>query len=234
MHHSGKPGHAARQLRLHTFFSAAFPVGAFAYSHGLEAAIANEQIIDRDTCHDCIVQIIRYGSVWNDALLLCEAHRLIGDGEHYEQKDLRSINELALALCASRERYQETTQLGQAFANACACWAQSQHPAVAALEPDIALPVAVGMIGALHRFELAELLPIAMQAACSNLVWIVSRLLPMGQSESLSIIHDLETTLTEAAFQAQSASLNDLGSCTLLIDLASIAHESLPTRICVS
>jgi urease accessory protein len=66
----------------------------------------------------------------------------------------------------------------------------------------------------------------------SNLAWIASRLVPLGQTTCLQMIATLETTVEDIAILAMGASLDDLGSCTLLADLASLQHEQLAGRVC--
>src|ERR1700740_2202947 len=59
----------AAQLRLLTWFSPAFPVGAFGYSHGLETAIREGPRVDGETLEAWIAGLIEHGSGWTDAVL---------------------------------------------------------------------------------------------------------------------------------------------------------------------
>jgi urease accessory protein len=104
----------AQQLQLLlAWMSPAFPIGGFAYSHGLEFAIDDRQVTDAATLRQWIADIIERGSGWNDAVIFA---RCWAD-------DPDALNELALALAGSRERYLETTSLGNAFLLAAATWA---------------------------------------------------------------------------------------------------------------
>lgn len=220
------------QLRLHTFLSASFPTGAYTYSHGIETAIQDNRISDADSCLEWIANIVRLGSGWNDALLLCEAHALLDAHRQIDAQALQTTNDLALALSAGEERYRETMQMGSAFLRAAANWPDTQHEALSGLENLISLPVAIGIIGALNRIPLNHLLPVSLQASTSNLVWIATRLVPLGQSDSLLVIGTLEPILSSVSEQAMNASLEDLGGCNLLGDMASIEHEVLDSRVC--
>ena len=222
-----------QQLRLHTFTSAAFPIGAYTFSHGIEAAICESLIHDRISCFNWIKSLLTQGSFWNDAVLLCQAWALVEPSGQVNEDALLEVNELALALCAGAERYRETVQMGAAFVRAASVWPDSQHPVFSTL-PTIALPIAIGTLGALNKLPIQLMLPISLQASTSNLVWIVTRLLPMGQTDSLRVISELEPVLIDVADKAMHASLDELGSCTLLSDIASIEHESLVSRVCVT
>jgi urease accessory protein len=100
---------SAQFLHLMAVMSPAFPIGSFAYSHGLEWAIDTSEI----DVLDWITSLVRHGSAWNDAVLFSVAY----DPDDTKRLD---IDELALALAASRERYLETTDLGQSCAKAVA------------------------------------------------------------------------------------------------------------------
>src|SRR5690606_8828127 len=53
-------------LRLMTWLSPAFPVGAFAYSHGLERAIEERLVRDRVSLIGWLQVLLEHGSAWND------------------------------------------------------------------------------------------------------------------------------------------------------------------------
>lgn len=91
-------------LTLLQWLSPAYPVGSFAWSHGLEQAVAAGQVHDAHSLQDWLAVVLEYGSGRNDAILLCAAHR---------GKD---VADLAAALGPSRERRMKTTQHGAAFA----------------------------------------------------------------------------------------------------------------------
>src|ERR1700720_4512325 len=71
----------AALYRLLAWLSPSFPVGAFSYSHGLEAAAAAGMAHDRATLQGWIAAIVVQGSGRIDADILCQAYRaaLAGD-----------------------------------------------------------------------------------------------------------------------------------------------------------
>jgi urease accessory protein len=62
-------------LILAQWFSPAYPVGAFAYSHGLETAIAAGRIAGPGDLQDWLTDILRHGAGRADALFLAAACR---------------------------------------------------------------------------------------------------------------------------------------------------------------
>ena len=219
------------QLTLQTWMSAAFPTGAFTCSHGLETAIEDGRIQDEKTCKAWIASLIEHGSLWNDALITVNAYKL---ADRTLQDNLNELNQLSLALCCGAERLRETTQLGLAFAKAADTISKQTRSALTLLEAPVSLPVVVGAQGALSGIPLKQLLPASLQASSSNLVWICTRLVPLGQSVALNVIAELQETISLTTERALNSSLDDIGSSTILADLASIEHEALRSRICIT
>ena len=103
----------AQQLQLLlAWMSPAFPIGGFAYSHGLEFAIDDRQVTDAASLQQWIKDLLTRGSGWNEAVIFARCW----------EEDADALNELALALAGSRERYLETTSLGNAFRQAASIW----------------------------------------------------------------------------------------------------------------
>ena len=100
-------------LRLMTLLSPSFPVGGFAYSSGLEQAVADGLVTNGETLGDWLTSVVRNGLVWNDCVLLAESHRRTGEGE-----PILEIAALAEALAGSKERCLEQLNLGGAFIDA--------------------------------------------------------------------------------------------------------------------
>ena len=73
-----------------------------------------------------------------------------------------------------------------------------------------------------------------LQTGLSNLVSVGARLIPLGQIESQRIVRGAWPLLTGAADDACAAGIDDLGSATAGLDVASMQHERLHTRLCMS
>ncbi len=65
----------AKQLRLQSWFSPAFPIGAFSYSHGLEWAVEDGSVTDRTSLVAWLEADLRHGSGRMDAMLFAQAWR---------------------------------------------------------------------------------------------------------------------------------------------------------------
>lgn len=224
----GRAADGTALLKLQTFLSPAFPVGAFSYSHGLEWLIDGGAIRDGKNLQAWLVDLLEVGSIWNDAVLFAEAHRAAEDGD---AERLREVAALAEALAPSAERHLETMAQGRAFLEAVsAAW---PVPAVACLarRGSAAYPVAVGAVAASHAIPLDMALAAFLNAFASNLVSVGVRLIPIGQNAGLEIVAALHPLIAATAERASGSSLDALGSAAVLSDIASMRHETQHSRV---
>lgn len=208
-------------IRLQAWLSPAFPTGAFSYSSGLEAAIDQRFVEDQQSVSVWLSDVLESGPGWNDAVLLAQSWRC------FDQKtEIEELIALAHALSFSKERYLETTAQGGAFLKACKAW---QRTGLAA--DDCPLPIAVGVLAAGMNVGLDETLVAYLHAYISNQVQAALRLMKLGQQGGLELLANLEDKVLEIAAKASQSTLDDLGGCTLLADIAAMKHETMQSRI---
>lgn len=213
----------AALLRLMLLLSPSFPVGGFAYSHGLEQAAADGRVRDAAALREWLPCLIRSGSQWNDAVLLAEAHRRASAGH-----DLGELRELASALAGSKERHFEQQNLGSAFISAVKAGGLAMP---ASLAESAAYPVAVGACAAAQGMEAGSALTAYLHAFASNQIQCAIRLGILGQAAGVRLLAELELSILETAAKAAASSLDDLGSNTIAAEIASMRHETLYSRI---
>ena len=209
--------------KLLTWLSPAFPVGAFAWSAGLETAIVDRQVHDRATTQAWIEGNLAHGGLRTDAILLAHAHKSAAEPE-----TLRDLADLCLALTPARERHDETTITGDAFATAARAW---PSPVYALLPLPSPYPIAVGAIAGAHGIGLPQTLIGFLTATVHAQVSVAVRLVPIGQSDGLAIMAALEPIILAGAELCQHAALDDIGSIAYAADIAQMRHETLTTRI---
>ena len=59
-----------------TWFSPSFPIGAYAYSHGLEYAIESKTINNISDLENWLSDFLNYGTCYNDGILISSAYDL--------------------------------------------------------------------------------------------------------------------------------------------------------------
>lgn len=212
------PMHIDPVLTLAQWLSPAYPVGAFAYSHGLEAAVEAGRVRDGATLKDWLATVLWHGAGHNDALLLAAAW-------HAETRaELDRIDASARAFAASRERLLESAQQGTAF---CIVTGAIWDGGFA----DYTYPVAIGAAAAREALPLPLTQAMYLHAFLSNLVAAGQRLLPVGQTEGQAMLRRLTARIPALAEATAKGDLARLSGTAFLTDIAAMHHETQTTRI---
>ena len=199
------------------WLSPSFPIGAFAYSHGLEFEISVGNISRSNDLYYWLSDILQYGSIWNDLILFCEAYKA-------KENTLNHLSEIAKAFAQSKERYIETIEMGKAFSKIVSSIKQSDF------QP-MPLPVIVGYVSKLETISLEYILPLYAHSFISNLINASTRLIPLGQTEAQKLLFDLFPLIDEVSKQALKSNICDMKNKCVLADLASMKHETLKVRL---
>ena len=220
-------GDETATLHLLAWLSPAFPVGAFAYSHGLESAVDAGDVHDAATLKAWLSDLVEYGSLRNDAILVCAAWSAAAQAD---AGALRTVNDLALALSPARERRLETSAMGKAFASTIRA-ARGEASGRLLPEDDVAYPVAFGAAGATQHLPLHPCVQAYGLAFVQNMTSAAVRLGPVGQTDGQRVTAALLPEVRSLALFAAGATLDDLGGCTLRSDIAAMRHETLYSRL---
>lgn len=206
---------AEQLLTLVQMLSPSYPVGAFAYSHGLEWAVQNGAVDDQSSLTDWLKTVLQYGTGLADAIYLNAA---------YHAEDPTQIDAQARAFASSAERLKETVLQGEAFARASAAIWQIEIP-------PLCYPVAVGRAARLQQLPLRQTLEMFLHAFAANLATAGMRLIPLGQTEGQIVIRNIAPSCLELANKAHRSTLDDLSSTAFQSDIAAMKHETQYSRI---
>ena len=202
-------------LTLSQWLSPAFPVGAFAWSHGLEQAVRDGAVRDATSLADWLDVMLTCGAGRTDVILLIAAAR---------SEDVAEIAALAAALAPSRERLAETMGQGAAFATVMrSVWGFDM--------PDMAYPVAVGRAARLAGLPEVTVAQLFLQSVASNLVQAAQRLMPLGQTAAQRVLAGLSPVCARMAQEAAEAGLDGIGGAGFAMDIASMRHEQMEPRM---
>ena len=240
---TAEPRTAPGLYRLLAWLSPNFPIGAFSYSHGLEAAVAEGVVCDAASLQGWIAAILTQGSGRMDADILRDAYRAAEDGQFAA---LDAANRRGLAFRATAELALEAAQQGNAFLATCRAawpdafiekWASNPPPLagegrVGAGPPEGACHSAVfGAVAARAGIGLADALVGYLHALSANLVSAGLRLGIIGQTDGQRILAASEPVVAHAASAALTRAPADFGAAAFAADLASMAHESQHVRL---
>lgn len=198
-------------LTLTQWLSPAFPLGSFAYSHGLETAISEGHVTSAATLQDWLEIVIARGGGWSDAVLLCATLR----GE--------DVAGLARALAGTKERLEETEAQGAAFAATLRAMGQEIE--------DAPLPVALGRAARSLSLDHQTIAAMYLQSFASNLVSCAVRFVPLGQSEGQAVLTTLAPVIGDTARKAASTETKMLATGAFFSDISSMRHEVQVSRV---
>ena len=213
------------------WLSPAYPVGAFAYSSGLEWAVEAGDVTSAEALHGWLATLLADGAGFCDAVMFAHAYRAAEAGDDIA---LAKVAELAAALAPSRERFLETTAQGRAFLNATrAAWPCAALDRLAMLSSGVlAYPVAVGVAAAGHGIPLGQALAAYLQALAAN--WVSAGSAPHSARPDRRATRR-SPRLSTAIGAPRNARLPPLSMTSAArvfrADIASMRHETQYTRL---
>lgn len=202
-------------LTLTQLLSPSFPVGAFAYSHGLEKAIEARRIADAQSLQNWLSDLMIHGGARSDAVLLAAAFAAL---------DVAEVDAEARAFASSAERLRETDLQGAAFCN-------TVHEVWDLDISGLTYPVAVGHTAALLGLDVELTLSMYLQAFVGNLTAAAMRLVPLGQLDGQRVQLALKPACEALAAECASATLDDLASNAWMSDICAMQHETQYARV---
>ena len=203
-------------LTLTQWLSPAFPVGSFAYSHGLEQAIDAGAVRDAEALFIWLSNILDRGTGRSDAVLLCAAQK--------RSASVEALSDLARALCSSRERWEETRAQGAAFTDAFNALNDFSHDPAP-------LPVAVGHAASLLHLAPERVAALYLHAFASNLVSCAVRFMPLGQNAGQRVLARLHPLIEAVGAEAATTRPEAIRVSTPGADLGAMQHETMDVRI---
>ena len=206
--------------------SPALPIGAFAYSQGLESAIESGRVKDQSSLSDWCTDLIEHGFCQLDIPVLVRLRAAI---KVQDSGQLSYWNSYILASRESKELFDEELQLGQSLLRLV----KTQNLLDQALDLPSALSALAGY--ALLSTALAlEHLPAALALVWSwleNQVMVACKTIPLGQSDAQRVLLTLRTNLEQPVLRALALEDAQIGGSLPGQALLSALHETQYSRL---
>ena len=198
---------------LQIWFSSSFPVGSYAYSHGLEAIIDNKLIKNKDDVEEFLNALLFNGTLRNEYIFIKSI---------YEGKE---INDLMLSSASSKERQIEMIDMGNSFRK---IMKQSWDFELA---ENTAFTYCLTKAAIHFNIKFEYLIKFYLQSFISNLINVCVKHIPISQKDGQKLNVIFINQIQDFLQKSEKLNLEDIGSTFFIGDLFSIKHENLETRI---
>jgi urease accessory protein len=214
-------------LRLLQLTSPALPVGAYAYSRGLEWAVQARWVTDEATTGAWIAGLLCQALAALDVPVLIRLHQA------WEQSDTDKVSAWSRYLYASRESAElrmEENQIGRALARllndldviAARAWMNDSYTTFGTM---------FTLAAVTWTIPIHETCAGYLWAWAENAVAAAIKLVPLGQTAGQRILSQIITRIPEAVERGQTITDDDIGYATPALALASALHETQHTRL---
>ena len=198
---------------LQIWFSSSFPVGSYAYSHGLEAIIDNKLINNKNDVEEFLKALLFNGTLRNEYIFIKSI---------YEGKE---INNLILSSASSKERQIEMVDMGNSFRK---IMKQSWDFELA---ENTAFTYCLTKAAIHFNIKFDYLIKFYLQSFISNLINVCVKHIPISQKDGQKLNVIFINKIQDFLQKSEKLNLEDIGSTFFIGDLFSIKHENLETRI---
>ena len=162
-------------LKLLTWNNQSYPIGSYSFSSGLEYAVENKIINTDVDLENWLRDFLKLGNLQSDAILLVEAWRLMSGGS---EKKIESLNNFALSLNQSYEKYIESSEQGKAFIKISKeSW---NHKFISDF---LMFPIAYACSAYQEKISLEDSLISFLHSNLCNLLAAGIKLIPLGQTK---------------------------------------------------
>lgn len=214
-------------LRLLQLVSPALPVGAYAYSQGMEYAVDSGWLTNETQARDWIIGLLRYNQTYLDVPVLA---RLYQAWQQHDQSSVQYWNAYLYATREAKELQQEDYHLGTALARllleldigAAADWIQPQRCCFAT----------VFALAATHwQITLNNTATGYLWAWTENQVAAAIKLIPLGQTAAQRVLSAAMPEINSAVSQGLTLEDDEIGASATGLSIASALHETQYSRL---
>ena len=198
---------------LQIWFSSSFPIGSYAYSHGVESLIDTKKIQNKSDVIEFLEAVLNYGTLRNDYIFIKSIYNNL------------EINDLILSNATSKERQIEMIAMGNSFRNIMRdSWDLN-------LQENSAFIYCLSKAAIYFNIDFNDLIKFYFQSFISNLITVCVKHIPVSQKDGQSINVMFINKIQDFINNSKDLTLDDIGTTFFIGDLFSMKHENQETRI---
>jgi urease accessory protein len=221
-----EPGTDIRLLRLMHLVSPTLPVGAFAYSQGLEWAVEAGWVGDARQTFEWISGVMHHGQARLDIPVLA---RLYKAWQCRKMRDFDHWNRFLRAARGTAELQQEDCHMGRALHRLLGDLMPEEMEGVPSSNPTFTAMFAVAAFN--WGIGLREVCTGLLWAWAENQIAAAVKLVPLGQTQGQTILMQIAEQIPHVVEQGLALDTDDIGAVTPALTMASALHETQHTRL---
>jgi len=214
-------------LRLWQLISPALPVGAYAYSQGLEYALHAGWLHDEHDVREWIQGLLQHTLCRLDVPVL---QRLYTAWSNEDMQAVQHWSAFILAAREARELREEDLHLGRALATLLS---ELEIPAAARFKLSSHAPFVnlLALAGVRWQVPLPDLAMGLLWAWAENQVAAAIKLVPLGQTSGQKILSAVAETIPVAVAEGLALEDDAIGAAAAGLGIASAQHETQYSRL---
>jgi urease accessory protein len=214
----------AALLQLIWLASPALPVGGFAYSEGLEAAVDGALVRDGDTAAHWLSDQLHLCLARADLPVMAES---IAAWRTADREAIARLDAWVLATRETAELRQQTQQMGRSLAE----WLRAVYPERVQGRTDLSYPVAFALAASASDAPVRDCLLSFAFGWAENMVQAAIKSVPLGQAAGQRILLRLAAGISAAVDSALSLQQDDRQAFAPMLAILSAQHETQYSRL---
>ncbi|MEB3339903.1 urease accessory UreF family protein [Okeania sp.] len=223
----------SQQLALMQLSDSFFPSGSFTFSHGLETLVQKGKINSQAEILYFLKILLRNKVGVSDVVALIHSYRGIKNGNLEAVKTADKQLFIQTAIAKNRETQRQSGRALLMVANST--WQDERLKILNqdAIEGKIHClhPVIFGTISSVAGLKEQDAVLAFLHGLVTNILGAAIRLGILGHIQTQQILLQLVPDIEAVCSTAPSMNLEEMWSCTPLIDIAQMQHSKLPQRL---
>ncbi|WP_318616658.1 urease accessory protein UreF [Sporosarcina sp. YIM B06819] len=223
-------------LHLFQIHDSAFPIGSFTQTYGMETYIQEDIIRTKEDLVAYCTSFLFHNLVRGDAILIQEAYAA---ALNQDMERLLYLEQLCGAMKLAKESREASVKLGRQFIKTASPLVEDEFlvgwkARIDSKEIQGHYAILYGIYSATTGISAHHAVMTYLFASLNGLVQNAVRAVPFGQTTGVQAMYELIGPITEAAELVLTLTENDISNNALGIELASMKHEYLFSRLFIS
>lgn len=224
-------------LHLIQINDSAFPTGSFAHSFGMETYVQENVIRNDEDLWEFCDMYLRQNLASTDAIFVKEAYKL---AKNDDKEGLIHLEKICHGIKLAPETREGSAMMGRRFLQTIypldeshellTYWYQKLERKEIKGHHSIAYGIYCALIGA----DVQDTIEAFLYSSVTALVQNAIRSVPLGQQAGVRTLYSLLPVMKETARNVMKLNLDDLDNNTVALEIASMRHEYLYSRLFIS